>query len=169
MAPDAFEVLGLAARFDIPRDEVERRYLTLVSSQHPDTTHADDRGQARAAALNDARAVLANPEQRAGLMLARLGGPSAEQDKSLPPSFLAEIMDVRESVDGAARSGDPARVDEWRSWARDRRVRMIAEVGELFAGLASPPAPGTLAAIRRSLNAWRYVERMVEQIDGAAA
>ncbi len=167
MERDAFRVLGLEPRFDLSREDIERRYLALVAAHHPDAAPgagADDSGSAR---LNDARAALLDPERRAGALLAALGGPPPDQDKSLPPEFLAEMLEVREQVDEALASGDPARVHEWHSRARDRRARMIEDVGAAFAALTAPPAPAALAGIRRGLNAWRYIERMIEQIEHA--
>ena len=35
----------------------------------------------------------------------------------------------------------------------------------MFQSLSSPPAAESLAEIRIRLNAWRYIERLIEQLD----
>ena len=84
--------MGLARRFDITAAEIRRAYLQRAAAVHPDLA-GDDAGEA-AAALNRAKMVLENPERRANALLALLGGPAKEQDKSLPPGFLMEMMDT---------------------------------------------------------------------------
>lgn len=165
MPQDPFTALGLEPRFDLSRDDIERRYLSRVSVQHPDAQSSDPAGNASTADLNDARAVLLDPEHRAGALLTRLGGPAPERDKSLPPAFLAEMMEIRENLEDARQSADPARLEHWRTWSRERRAAMIEEVAGLFASLPPSPAPAALGAVRRTLNAWRYIERMIEQLE----
>ncbi len=165
MPPDPFTALGLEPRFDLARDHIEASYLARVASQHPDAASTEHAGHARAADLNDARAVLLDPERRAGALLARLGGPAPEKDKSLPPAFLAEMMEIRENLEDARQGTDPAMLDHSREWSRQRRAAMIQEVAGLFASLPPSPAPAALGAVRRTLNAWRYIERMIEQME----
>ena len=165
MPPDPFTALGLEPRFDLSREDIERSYLSRVSVQHPDARPSDAAANAPAADLNDARAVLLDPERRAGALLARLGGPAPEKDKSLPPAFLAEMMEIRENLEDARRGSDPSRLDHWRAWSRQRRAAMIEEVAGLFTSLPPSPAPSALGAVRRTLNAWRYIERMIEQME----
>lgn len=105
------------------------------------------------AELNEAKRVLEDPERRANALLAKLGGPSKEEDRSLPEGFLMEMMEVREQMeeDGAAGRG------KWEEWAKERRGEAIEEVGAMF-------RERRLAEVRRRLNAWRYIERMMEQL-----
>lgn len=162
---DPFTVLGLPARFDLPPEAVRRAHMTRVAQAHPDVAASDADSGRLVARLNSARAELEDPERRASVLLARLGGPSKEQDRSLPPGFLHEIMETREAVEAAVATGDAQEVARWRAWAADQRRNYLAKVGGLFAALADPPAPPSLAAIRVELNAWRYIERLIEQLD----
>jgi curved DNA-binding protein CbpA len=154
----------------------------------------DDAG-AGAARLNAAKAVLMDIEGRAGALVARsvhaarakfgaAGVPEAERGSAaLPPGFLMEIMEVREAVDaawevardgrdGAARSGaDHPEVARWREWGLGERARYAAEVGAAVeraraAGSAEESRRALMDA-RTTLNAWRYVERLLEQLDPA--
>ncbi len=159
---DPFALLGLPPEFDVDPARVERAWLRLAGELHPDRTHEDDESQGRLAQINESRQILLDPEQRANALLMRLGGSAMESDRSLPEGFLAEMMEVREQAEEARASGDTSRWEEFRAWADARRQRHIESVRELFAG---SPDERALRSIRVELNAWRYIERMLEQLD----
>lgn len=175
--PDAFDELGLPARFDLTAAQVRSAYLARAAAVHPD--HAQGAGtglpgeqDGASARLNHARAVLSDPEQRGEALLARLGGPAKEADRSLPDGFLIEMMEVREQLDASVSAGDSSGVSRWVAWADERRAEHMARVGELFASVSGPAAGGAepkdrtvLTRVRKELNAWRYIERMIEQIE----
>jgi curved DNA-binding protein CbpA len=165
--PNPFDILGLATRFDLTDAEVERAYLTRAASCHPDLvgdTATDDAARL-AAALNDAKAVLLDPESRARALLALLTpkGHTADE-RSLPDGFLLEIMETRMAVEEALASGEAAELARWREWAAEERRSYIERIGGLFTVLDNPPADEGLAQVGQQLNAWRYIERMLEQI-----
>jgi hypothetical protein len=108
--------------------------------------------------------TLLDPEARANLLLARLGGPSKEVSRELPDGFLMKMMEAREELEAAATRRDGAAVERWREWAERERDGHITRVGELFKAFAVAREGKVLSDVRRELNAWRYVERMVEQI-----
>lgn len=132
---------------------VNRAYLARSAALHPDRAAGDADAPRRMAELNEAKRVIEDPERRANALLARLGGPSKEQDRSLPDGFLMEMMEVRERMEaeGAAARGT------WEAWAKERRREAVEEVGAMF-------REGRLGEVRRRLNAWRYIERMMEQL-----
>lgn len=169
MTGDAFSTLGLSPRFDLEPAEVERAYLARCAGVHPDLARGDPEAARAMASLNSARRVLADAERRADALLLALGGPSREGEKGLPAGFLAGMMETREAIesavsasDGTARARERAR---WEAWAADQRRQGIAEVGGMFAALGTPPAPAALRDLRIRLNAWRYLERLIEQLD----
>jgi molecular chaperone HscB len=164
---DPFELLGVPATFDLDRAAVDRAYLARSAALHPDLARGDDQAPRKMAALNHARRTLEDPERRAAALLARLGGPSKERDRSLPPNFLVQMMETREEIETAISGRDPGGRERWEAWAEERRREAISDVSGLFRGLSSPPAPAELAAIRVRLNAWRYLERLIEQLDPA--
>jgi curved DNA-binding protein CbpA len=182
---DAFDVLGIAAKFELSEDELGRAYLRAVARAHPDvgdTDHDATSFDEAAGRINEARAVLRDPEQRAATLLKRLGGPGPE-DRTLPPGFLMEMMEIREEIESAianatGSAGDLVR-SHWRQWAGARRAAHIEAVSAHFRALqptgdAMVPDPGAsgaelsratrLRAIRTELNAWRYAERLIEQL-----
>ncbi|MDX2017771.1 MAG: DnaJ domain-containing protein [Planctomycetota bacterium] len=164
---DAFDLLGLEPRFDLDPARLERAYLSRAARLHPDLASGNPDAPAKAAALNHAKATLSDPEARANLLLARLGGPAKDQDKSLPAGFLMDILETRERAEADLASADPARLAPWKSWTNDQRAAYAQRVSELFAAALAQPHPDTLRAIRLELNAWRYIERLAEQLDPA--
>jgi DnaJ-domain-containing protein 1 len=159
---DAFDELGLDPAFDLADAAIQRAYLARSARLHPDL--AGDEADFQALAhLNDARAALLDPERRAGVLLARLGGPSKESNRSLPEGFLPRVMEVQEAIEEARSAGDD--LDTWRTWAESERAEIIADVAPRFAAAQADPAPERLADIRTRLNAWRYIERIIEQLD----
>ncbi len=136
---------------------------------HPDVGEVDDGpgspGSPDAAELNRARAILLDGEQRANALLEVLGGPSASACKDLPDGFLMEMMTRRQEIEEEiAQAGDQSRT-RWEAWARDERAQYARSACELFGALGEAPGPEKLAEIRVLLNAWRYIERLIEQLD----
>lgn len=157
MPRDAFEILGLAPTFELSAQQVERAYLSRMAASHPDASGEEDE---HAAALNEARSKLIDPERRALAVLARLGGPGPEV-RALPAGFLPEIMGVREEVEAELGRGDEAARQKWRGWAQSQRLEYAARVG----GLLAQGDAGSLREARVQLNAWRYIERLAEQLE----
>jgi len=162
MATNPFELLNLKPGFDLDPARVERAYLSRAAAVHPD--HAGEDASTSTAELNQARDILRDPERRANAYLQLLSGGTKADDRSLPPGFLAEVMELREHVEEATSSGDPAAKQRHLEAALARRAEFVARVSMLFR--QSPPP---LPELRRELNAWRYVERLIEQLGGGSA
>jgi hypothetical protein len=165
-----FLLLGLPQRFDLTADQIHVAHLTNVAAAHPDLAPPVEASSPAvdadpAASVNDAKRILENPESRANALLHILGGPSKESDRSLPPGFLTDILETREAVEAAIASGDQAAVLHWRSWAGVQREAYQVAILTLFRALAPTPSPTQLAVIRVQLNAWRYIERLIEQLE----
>jgi curved DNA-binding protein CbpA len=171
MMADAFDLLALAPSFDLDKADIQRAYLAAAALIHPDLAAGDDEAGRKMAALNGAARVLENPELRADLLVRRLGGPSADQERTLPGVFLAEMMSVREEIETSLLGADAAaRADSrrtWEDWAGKRRREAIADVSGMFSSLPAEAAARATAlrAIRIRLNQWRYIERLIEQLD----
>jgi len=177
---DAFDLLGLPARFDLTAEAVRAAYLGKIQEEHPDTDvkapssaaakpaapSPAEPGEGGAAALNAAKVALLDAEARANILLARFGGPSKEQSRELPEGFLMSVMEAREGLEEASSRRDGAAIERWREWAERERDGHVTRVGRLFAGPGVRDDGAALAAIRRELNAWRYIERMLEQVEG---
>jgi len=178
MVKDPFDVLGIAPRFDVNATEIRRAYLAAIAREHPDRDPGadewgsdDDSGPA-AAELNEAKRTLEDPHARAVALLARFErsakprGTSPGGDRSISPTFLAEIMEVREALEAATDKTETLR---WRGWAQARKAEYARQVGEAFSRLTPAQEPmieaertALLAGIRRILNEWRYIERLLD-------
>jgi len=158
---DPFKLLGLEPRFDLDPAEIDRAFLARAAGAHPDLAGSD----ASMSSLNEARRILADPERRANALLTLLGGPRAEDCRDLPPAFLMEIMELRERIEGLLAGGDESIRASVAREAQMRRDECVRAVSHAFASLDDPPAASALRDIRVQLNAWRYIERLIEQID----
>lgn len=163
---DHFTSLGLPKAYAIDRTQLEKNYLELARLTHPD--HAGDDPEAQLAALdlsaklNEAHRVLADDEARANYLLTLLGGPSSDENKSLPEGFLPLIMIAREELAEAQLEGDADRI---KAIEQDAQAQKIARLHE-FQRLISNPAPENLQRARIELNAVRYYERLLESTRG---
>lgn len=160
---DPFAILGLPLSFDVDPARIQRAYLAKANAVHPDVAGDDDAAAVQAAWLNRAKSTLLNPESRARAMLARLDG-SASSDATLPAGFLAEMLETREEIDAAVTSGDASARARWQAWAQQRRAGHIDRLKPLFQQAFGGDA-AVIKDIRLELNAWRYIERLIEQLD----
>jgi len=163
MCDDPFDVLGLPARFDLEPMAVEQAYLNRVALDHPDLVSGDG-AVGRAAKLNDARMTLLDPEKRARLLLNCFG--YSAKDESLPDGFLFEIMDVRSQLEQATQTQNAEEIKNLEQWAKAQRQEYIAKVTGIFDRLelaADGQRVDIASELRLMLNAWRYIERMLEQ------
>lgn len=160
MTNDPFELLEIEPRFDVDEAELHRRFIVASSTTHPDR-FSDPLEQAdaadRAAAINAAYQTLSDPEGRANALLLLRGGAAKEDDKSLPPDLLMEMMEVRERMEEAVANQDAKELDALRQWADAERQSRLDQIASLF---GADDLPG----VRLQLNALRYVERMLEQM-----
>jgi len=160
---DAFDVLGLVPGFDLTVADIRAAYLARAAAAH---AGGDESASAR---LNGAMQQVQDPLTRAGLVLARLGGPSDAADRSTPDGFLGELLDARERAQDARSAGRLQEVQDLLTWAEARRSGEIARVRELLAqvpGMHGQERQRVLAQARQHLNAWRAIERMLEQVAG---
>ena len=113
-----------------------------------------------AAVLNDAKATLLDDEQRAEALLSVLGGPGKSEDKSLPAGFLMEMMEIREAVEAELLADGPTARSKWRAWAEAKKAEHRAALTQMF---SAPTVP--VKGVRTILNQWRYLGRLLEQLD----
>lgn len=169
MNDDPFSVLDLPVRFDLDLADVRRRLMRATLSLHPDRASSPveaSENTARLAAMNAAAQSLEDDLARAELILARHGGPSPSEDRSLPEGFLESMLEVRMELASAHASGDEGDRSRLEDWARSEwNDRRSAVAGLLEMEDDRTPDDAALAAVRLELNRWRYAQRMLEQID----
>ncbi len=167
-ADDPFAILGLARTLALTSEQIQRAYLLRMASAHPDAgpdgDAADDAAIA-AARLNAARRTLTHPERRAVALYTLLSldaghAPAPKSDAALPPGFLMDILSTREEIEAAVAARNQPEIDRWRAWAMAQRADYLAAVAALLDARDFVNA-------KQQLNAWRYIERLIEQLDPA--
>jgi DnaJ-domain-containing protein 1 len=162
-----FQILGIQPSFSISAEQIQRAYLQRLATTHPDLGLKNEDDSLDPATLNQARDTLLNDEDRANLMLELVGGPSSK-DTSLPDGFLMEMMQLRSQIEEELEADPDEARPRWQQWADDRRTQTIDEISELYESLenaAEETQESIKQSIRTQLNAWRYTERLIEQLD----
>jgi hypothetical protein len=156
---DAFATLGVPARFDIGEREVRAAWMRRAAAAHPDGSGAVD----ESAALNEARAICADPVRRAFALLELRGAPAVDV-RAMPQEFLLEMMELRERADACA--GDPTATAELRGEAAARRDAALGEIASLLDGAEAQAIDEACARrVVGAINVVRAFERMIEQLD----
>ena len=161
---DPFTTLGVERRFSLDERALRQAFLQASAERHPDR-FVDPIEQAEAveimSELTDAYRVLSDPELRARALLALSGLALAEDRDKLPPALLMEVMEMREEMEAAIKSGNQTELDRLRAWANEQREEYINKLGRL---LDDELDAGKALQARLELNALRYMQRMLEQM-----
>lgn len=162
--PDAFDLLGLPARFDLDGDVIERAFYERSKELHPDrfaSAPAAERVVAlsRSRALNDAYQTLKKPVGRAEYLLERAGFSIGENERLDPVTFMA-VLEMREELAEARAAKATVKIEALQADMQQRRVRDLTELDRLF-------AQQDLDGIKRVLIGLRYVDRYLEECDTA--
>ena len=160
--PNPFEILGLIPAYVLDREHIERAYRSRLAQAHPDMGGGEE---VDSALLNNARLILLDDDQRAITLLSIKGGPDACACKDLPDGFLMDMMMKRQEIEEAIESGGDEEREEWEDWGIEQRRNYCERVGTRFDALGDAPSQDSLREIRVELNAWRYIERLIEQLD----
>jgi molecular chaperone HscB len=166
-----FEILGIPPAYDIEAPDLRRRLLRFSRLVHPDffaTSGPEEKRRAEKASalLNSAHAILADDASRADHLVRSLGGPDENAQREMPKEFLLEVLEWNETLE-EARGGSsvPAeRLDALRSELETRRTGALDAVSKLLAPLPAPGAPA-LFQVRKELNAVRYVDRALGDLE----
>ena len=174
---DYFTRLGLPRRFSLDTVELERQYLARSRAVHPDyhlggATAVLSASLELSAALNEAYNTLRDPFLRADYLIGLEGGPTAAEQKQMPPAFLAEMLEAREQVEDArtANNACGSRLTELQDEFAGRFNGLMADVGKSFEKIGSLPAGDTgraklLVDIRSLLNAAKYVRGLIRDLN----
>jgi Fe-S protein assembly co-chaperone HscB len=172
-APNPFEVFGLAPTFEVDAKALKQRLLRLSRLLHPDYFAASDAttramAERNTALLNESYDVLADPVQRADWLVRWLGGPSEGEQRGMPKAFLIEVLEWNETLDAAresqAGSAQRAALGQLDATLRSQRADTLAALARLLAPLP-PRASPALAEARSQLNALRYLEKTLADIE----
>ncbi len=181
---DRFAALGVPRRFSIDLGLAESNFKKLSRQVHPDRfATADPRARkaalSRTVQLNEAWRTLKDPIRRAEYLLElagfglkgddrKAGGAgSASREVSAPPALLMEILELREELADAQRSGDSTKVH---AMAQAMRARH----GDTLAALSAALDDGSGAKLEeaaRLMVGLRYYQRFLDEVpvDGEVA
>ena len=175
---DYFELFGLPRSYPIDRGALEGAYERLTLEHHPDffaTAPEAERLEAerKSAAINKAYRVLSHDVRRADYLLGLLAVGRPPDSKKLPPGFLQEMFLLSEEVEEISAVGDPEQVAGCRAGIAGRAEQAAQERIALFdqAANAADRAPGPatdtlLEQISEHLNCERYLQRLLNTLDG---
>jgi molecular chaperone HscB len=172
---DRFAVLGLPRKFEVDLRAAEAAYKDLSRQLHPDRfAKADPRARkaalARTVELNDAWRTVKDPVRRAEYLLelagyALAGGQkSAEMSKtrevSAPPTFLIEILELRDELAAAQQAGDAVKEVFLSEDVRGRAAAAMKTIGTSIDGGTAE----SLEAAARALMSLRYYQRFLDEV-----
>lgn len=169
-AASPFDVLGLEPGFALDERDLRRRLTRFSRLVHPDFHAAADaavrgRAERNSARLNLAFDVLSDAERRADWLVVHRGGPTEESDRSMPRSFLLEVLEWNEVLEEArAASAVDPRVEPLAAELVARRTAGLARIAQLLDPIPARGAPA-LASARSELNALRYLSRALREVE----
>ena len=162
-----FELFGLPAKFAVEGEALERSYREIQSRVHPDRfAHAGD-AERRASLqwttrVNEAYRALKDPVSRARHLLELHGVDVAfETNTAMPPDFLMQQMQLRESLEEATASKDSSRLDELRKDLHASRSALEREIGEAID--AKKDYRGGAELVRKL----QFLDKLEAEIDSA--
>ena len=164
-----FELLGLPVAYSVEAASLERNYRDLQSRVHPDRFAASTEAERRvamqwAARANEAYRTLRDPVDRARYLLTLNGFDTAEESNTaMPPDFLMQQMEWRESAAEARRSRDRARLQQLREDIQAQRREMLLMLERALDADRNYDAGCSLV---RKL---RFLEKLDQEIDEALA
>jgi molecular chaperone HscB len=163
-ADDPFGLLGLAPGFDVDLAALERAFFERSKAAHPDRVAGSTAVEriaalSRSRALNDAYQLIKKPIPRAEYLLVQAGVTIGDNER-LDPTFLMEILELREELAGARAAGHTAQVATLQATMQARRAEALGALSALFAA-------HDFAAIKERLILLRYINRYLEECDAA--
>ena len=162
-----FELLGLTARFALDGPRLEQAYRQLQTQVHPDRFAAGSDAERRlamqwATRANEAYRTPRDPVARARYLLHLKGFDTGEDtNTSMPPDFLMQQMEWRESVEEGRARRDAAALEALRREIEASRAEMHALLARALGGDRNYDAGCSLV---RKL---RFLDRLESEIDDA--
>ena len=179
---DRFAVLGVPRKFSVDLTAAEGNFKKLSRQVHPDRfATADPRGRkaalSRTVQLNEAWRTMKDPLRRAEYLLELAGfglkgddrkratDDGATREVAAPPMLLMEILELREELADAQRSGNTTKVQ---AMANTMRARHAETLAALAAALDDGGA-GKLEEAARLMVALRYYQRFLDEVPAGDA
>ena len=165
LSQNHFELLGLPVAYGVDPVRVEQEYRNLQSRVHPDRHAAGSDAERRVAMqwatrANEAYRTLRDPVERARYLLHLKGFETDEESNTaMPPDFLMQQMEWRESVAAASAARDAEGLERLQAEVAGDRDAMIALLAKALDREANYDAGCSLV---RKL---RFLDKLEEEID----
>jgi len=162
-----FELLGLPVAYAVDAGALERAYRELQGRVHPDRYASASEAERRvamqwAARANEAYRTLRSPIDRARYLLGLKGYDTGEESNTaMPPDFLMQQMEWRESVEAARTARDASALQRLRGEIDQGRAEMGALLARALGGERNYDAGCSLV---RKL---RFLDKIEAEIDDA--
>jgi molecular chaperone HscB len=162
-----FELLGLPVGYSLDAARLEHSYRELQTRVHPDRHAAGSEAERRVAMqwatrANEAYRTLRDPVARARYVLQLKGFDTGEEtNTAMPPDFLMQQMEWRETVAEASQARDAKRLGELQGELDGERAEMLRQLERAIDRDANYDAGCSLV---RKL---RFLEKLEEEIDEA--
>lgn len=163
-----FELLGVPALFALDEQELEKRHRDLSRALHPDRYAGRPRSErrealSRAISVNEAFRKLRDPLSRAEALLQQLGREVSEANQPRPqPALLMQVMQEREALAAARRSGDRTKIEGIAQAATGQAEVAAEEMADAF---SEEPIP--VERVLELLGELRYLRRLKEEAGAA--
>jgi molecular chaperone HscB len=135
LSDDDYTLFGLPQRFALDRSELDARRRDLQARVHPDRFASEGAAAQRlamqwAVRVNEAWQRLKDPLSRAAYLCELRGAAiDAERNTAMPPQFLMQQMEWRESLEDAA---DLAAVEALDEAVARHETSLFADLGRLL-------------------------------------
>jgi molecular chaperone HscB len=163
-----FELLGVPALFALDEQELEKRHRDLSRALHPDRYAGRPAGErrealSRAISVNEAFRRLRDPISRAEALLQQLGREVSETNQPKPdPMLLMQVMEEREALSVARRSGDRLKIEGIAASATNQADEAAERMADAF---SEEPVP--VDQVLKLLGELRYLKRLKEEAGAA--
>lgn len=157
-----FELFGLSPAFGIDRALVDERWKDLQRQAHPDRFATSDAASQRLAMqwsvrINEAYQRLKDPLKRAAYLCELRGVPvQAESNTAMPPAFLMQQMQWRETLEDTDEVGA---LEDLADEVAGERKRVQQSLGQLLDG-----AEDAQAAVGQ-VRALMFIDRFAAEVD----
>lgn len=165
-----FALLDLPESYSLDVADLERRYRDKSRHWHPDRfsrAPASERAAVleRATALNEAYRTLRSDGKRAEYLLKLHGVDLSDESKkpALDPGFLAEILELRETLADARVEGDKARLASIKSSVEAEQAQLANRLRDGFSRLQAGD-PAALSEVTELCYVQRYYQRFADDI-----
>jgi molecular chaperone HscB len=162
LSSDDFELFGVPRRFAQERTALDSRWRALQAEVHPDRFASEGASAQRIAVqwavrVNEAYQRLKDPLKRAAYLCELHGAPvKAEDNTAMPPAFLMQQLEWRESLEDA-KTGDQVE-----SLADEVAAHHRAALASLEQAIDTR---ADWAAAAQQVRALMFVERFAEDVD----